>query len=79
MKENNDNKEKEEKNEEDNEEEEKEEENDSVKERSIYSLEGAKKPISIYTRRVMDISKINKYLTSNSTRGICLFTDKIKE
>ena len=71
MKENNDNKEKEEKNEEDNEEEEKEEENDSLKERSIYSLEGAKKPISIYTRRVMDISKINKYLTNNSTRGQC--------
>ena len=40
-------------------------------ERSIFSLEGAKYPISMYTRRVMDISKIDKYLNSNSTRGRC--------
>jgi len=40
-------------------------------ERSIFSLEGAKYPISIYTRRVMDISKIDEYLNSNSTRGRC--------
>ena len=39
--------------------------------RSILSLEGAKKPLSIYTRRVMDISKIDKYLKPNSTRGQC--------
>ena len=46
----------------------KEEEN---KERSIYSLKGAKKPLSIYTRRVMDISKINDYLNEDSTKGRC--------
>ena len=40
-------------------------------ERSIFSLEGAKYPISIYTRRVMDISNIDEYLNSNSTRGRC--------
>ena len=40
-------------------------------ERSIFSLEGAKYPLSIYTRRVMDISKIDEYLNSNSTRGRC--------
>ena len=40
-------------------------------ERSIFSLEGAKKPLSIYTRRVMDASKIGKYLKSDSTKGKC--------
>ena len=40
-------------------------------ERSILSLEGAKYPLSIYTRRVMNISKIDEYLNSNSTRGRC--------
>ena len=39
--------------------------------RSTFSLEGAKKPLSLYTRRVMDISKIDKYLKPNSTRGQC--------
>ena len=38
-------------------------------ERSEFSLEGAIQPISIYTRRVMDISKINDYLNPNSSRG----------
>ena len=40
-------------------------------ERSELSLEGAKKPLSIYTRRVMDISKINKYLKPDSRKGKC--------
>ena len=39
--------------------------------RSAFSFEGAKRPLSIYTRRVMDISKINDYLGPNSTRGQC--------
>jgi ubiquitin carboxyl-terminal hydrolase 4/11/15 len=39
--------------------------------RSVFSLEGAKEPLSLYTRRVMDISKIDKYLKPNSTRGRC--------
>ena len=39
------------------------------KKRSEFSLEGIKEPRSLYTRRVMDISKINKYLNSNSSRG----------
>ena len=42
-----------------------------VKERSIYSLEGAKEPLSIYTRRVMNISKINEYLKEDSSKGKC--------
>ena len=49
----------------------KEEENKISKERSIYSLEGAINPISLYTRRVMDISKINNYLNKNSSKGRC--------
>ena len=39
------------------------------KERSAFSLDGAKQPISMYTRRVMDISKIDEYLDDNSSRG----------
>ena len=38
-------------------------------ERSIFSLEGAKEPLSIYTRRVMDISKISDYLKPDSSKG----------
>ena len=37
--------------------------------RSIFSLEGAKKPLSIYTRRVMDTSKISEYLKPDSSSG----------
>ena len=44
---------------------------DEISQRRVYSLEGAKEPISIYTRRVMDISKIGNYLNRNSTRGRC--------
>ena len=39
--------------------------------RSSFSLEGAKKPLSIYTRRVMDISKIGQYLKPGSSKGQC--------
>ena len=41
------------------------------KERSPFSLEGAKYPLSIYTRRVMNISKIKDYLNEDSSSGIC--------
>ena len=51
--------------------EEKENKKSSSNQKSVYSLEGAKQPISIYTRRVMDISKIDDYLQPNSTRGRC--------
>ena len=52
-------------------EEEKEEQNaiKKVKERSTFSLEGAKEPLSIYTRRVMDSSKIGEYLRPDSSKG----------
>ena len=46
-----------------------ENEEEEKNERSAFSLEGAKEPISLYTRRVMDISKINNYLKPNSSRG----------
>ena len=39
--------------------------------RSELSLEGGKKPLSIYTRRVIDTSKIKDYLQENSTHGLC--------
>ena len=39
--------------------------------RSCLSLEGAKYPLSIYTRRVMNTSKINEYLNENSSHGVC--------
>ena len=41
------------------------------KERSQFSLEGAKLPLSLYTRRIFNISLINKYLNENSSSGIC--------
>ena len=39
--------------------------------RSPLSLEGAKYPLSIYTRRVMNTSRINEYLNEDSSAGIC--------
>ena len=39
--------------------------------RSVLSLEGAKPPLSLYTRRVIDISNIHKFFTENSSHGIC--------
>ena len=39
------------------------------KERSKFSLEGAKPPLSIYTRRVMDSSKIKEFLKPDSSKG----------
>ena len=67
---------KEEKNEDENKEgkekvETKEKDEEISKKRSTFSLEGAKTPISLYTRRVMDISKIGDYLTESSTKGRC--------
>ena len=46
-----------------------EKEDKKEKERSAFSLDGAIKPLSMYTRRVMDISKINEYLNENSSKG----------
>ena len=37
--------------------------------RSIFSLEGGKRPLSLYTRRIMDTSKIEKYLKPDSSKG----------
>ena len=39
--------------------------------RSSLSLEGAKYPLSLYTRRVMNTSRINEYLNENSAHGVC--------
>ena len=47
----------------------KNEKSETQHERSVLSLEGAKPPLSMYTRRVMDISKIDEYLNQNSSRG----------
>ena len=60
---------KEDKKEEDDKQNEKEEE--TPKERSTFSMEGAKRPLSMYTRRVLDTSKIEKYLNNSSSRGQC--------
>jgi len=46
------------------------EKKNKIKQRSSFSLKGAKKPLSIYTRRVMNISKIKNYLKENSSAGI---------
>ena len=64
-------KQEEKKQEEEKEEEEKEEEEkkEEPHKRSAYEMEGAKPPLSMYTRRVMNVSKINDYLQSDSTRG----------
>ena len=40
-------------------------------ERSTLSLEGGKEPLSIYTRRIIDISKIQNFLKEDSTHGLC--------
>ena len=47
-----------------------EQKKNKIKRRSSFSLEGAKKPLSIYTRRVMNVSKIKKYLNENSSAGV---------
>ena len=67
---NDDNNEKEEKKEEEKEEEKKEEEKvEEEKSRSKFEMEGAKPPLSMYTRRVMNASKIKDFLDENSSRG----------
>ena len=44
---------------------------EKIIQRSQLSLEGSKPPLSMYTRRVIDISKISNYLTEESTHGLC--------
>ena len=51
--------------------EEKENSSEEENERSELSLEGAKPPLSIYTRRVVNVSNISKYLTEESSHGLC--------
>ena len=63
--------EKKEKKEKQEEKEEKENSSEEEKERSELSLEGAKPPLSIYTRRVVNVSNISKYLTEESSHGLC--------
>ena len=41
------------------------------KKKSKLSQEEGKTPLSIYTRRVIDISKISNYLTEDSSHGLC--------
>ena len=43
----------------------------NIHNRSPLSLEGAKYPISMYTRRVMNVSKIKDILKEDSSAGIC--------
>ena len=64
-------KEKKEKPENQEEKEEKENSSEEENERSELSLEGAKPPLSIYTRRVVNVSNISKYLTEESSHGLC--------
>ena len=45
--------------------------NQKKRERSPFNLEGAKLPLSIYTRRVFDISLLKNYLKPDSSSGIC--------
>ena len=45
--------------------------NKKNKERSPFLLTGAKLPLSIYTRRVFDVSLIKNYLNEDSNSGIC--------
>ena len=49
----------------------KENSSEEENERSELSLEGAKPPLSIYTRRVVNVSNISKYLTEESSHGLC--------
>ena len=44
---------------------------EKIIQRSQLSLEGSKPPLSMYTRRVIDVSKISNYLTEESTHGLC--------
>ena len=39
--------------------------------RSELSTKGGKTPLSLYTRRVIDTSNISKFLTKESTHGLC--------
>lgn len=50
---------------------EKKEKEDNKKERSKLSLEGGKKPFSIYTRRIIDPEELKNYLKDYSAKGLC--------
>jgi len=52
-------------------EEEEKKENEQKAERSKLSLEGAKEPLSLYTRRVINTDNIRSYLNEDSTHGLC--------
>ena len=39
--------------------------------REPFSLSGGKQPLSLYTRRIIDSSKIINFLSDNSSHGIC--------
>ena len=43
----------------------------SNKARSVFSLEGAKPPLSLYTRRVMNVPNIINILSKDSSHGVC--------
>ena len=43
----------------------------SNKTRSVFSLEGAKPPLSLYTRRVMNVANIINILSKDSSHGVC--------
>ena len=43
----------------------------SNKTRSVFSLEGAKPPLSLYTRRVMNVPNIINILSKDSSHGVC--------
>ena len=45
--------------------------NKNKKERVPFKLEGGKLPLSIYTRRIFDVSLLKNYLNSDSSSGIC--------
>ena len=48
-----------------------EENNINQKKRSEFSLEGGKKPFSLYTRRVINPNGIVNYLKETSSKGLC--------
>ena len=49
----------------------KEENKNENSKRSVFSLEGSIEPLSLYTRRVINIKKIRDYLNEDSTHGLC--------
>lgn len=43
----------------------------AIKNRSQFSLEGGKLPLSLYTRRVINPEKLSDYLNERSNKGLC--------